>query len=555
VLKKDSLTRDRLAAIRAEPSTTPVWITRLPADRADAELSRIARLDSAPLRGWLLAVKDNIDVAGMPTTAAAPRELYTPGEDAPVVAALRAAGAIVAGKTNMDQFATGLVGTRSPYGAPSSVANPELISGGSSSGSAVAVASGAVDIALGTDTAGSGRVPAAFNGIIGIKPTLGLVPAAGVVPAAPSYDAVTVFARDLTHAEAALGVMARGGRAWPLDAPLAAPPRVRLGVPGAAGLEPMSPAWRAVFEAAVEELDPAAFEVVRLDVGELLAAAKLLYEGALLAERTASFGHLLDELGDEADPTVAAVVAGGHRFTAADLVRDQQLLRAAAARAAALWDGVDVLMTPTAPGHPAHEQVAGDPVGVNSWVGTYTNFVNLLDLSAVAMPLDTGPGAPVGVTVVGPAFGDRVLLDVAARLRPDLAPDRPWLPAHHEIVVAGAHRRGGKLEHELVALGARFLRAVRTAPEYGLYRLDLAPPRPGLVRRASGGAAIAAEVWALPVAAVSPFLAGIAAPLGLGTVRLADGSTATGFICEPWGVDGAEDITASGGWLEHLRGA
>jgi allophanate hydrolase len=313
----------------------------------------------------------------------------------------------------------------------------------------------------------------------------------------------------------------------------------------------MEPVWRDAFERTVAQLDRDQFDVVTIDVSDLLAVARLLYDGALVAERTASFGHLLDGLGDSADPTVARIVAGGHRREATALVHDQQAVASALARARSLWEGTDVLLVPTAPGHPTTAEVTDDPVGVNSWLGTYTNFVNLLDMAALAMPVDAAIGRPFGITLVGPAFSDRVLLDVAARMRPDLAPLSPWLPAHHKVAVFGAHRRGGALTHELTDLGARFLREDHTAPEYTLHRLTTEPPRPGLVRSPEG-ASIICEVWALPAAAVSRFLTGIDAPLALGTVRLHDGTDVTGFVCEPWGLENSVDITASGGWLEHL---
>ncbi|GAB6903311.1 amidase family protein [Kineosporia succinea] len=472
--------RDRLAALRAAPDANPVWTALPEGDAVEPETS-------GPLRGWLVAVKDNVDVAGLLTSATTGRPLYTPEQDAPVVAALRAAGAIVAGKTSMGQLATG---ARDASGDLSSIADADFIAGGS--GGAVAVARGLTDVAIGTDAGGSGRVPAAFNGIIGLRPTAGLIPSAGAVLAAPGYESMSLFARDLDHAEQALAVVVKhcldvpGSRPWPADAPLAAPARVRLGVPTAAGLDPMAPAWRTAFEHGGRRIDPAQFEIVRVDVTELLGA-RLPYDVPLL--------------------------------------RDLQAQRAMASRVSALWNQIDVLVTPTAPGHPTHEHAANDPAGVTAWLGTYTNFVDLLDLAAVALPMSTDPDLPVGITLVGPAFSDRVLLDVAARLRPDLAPLQPWLPGHHEIAVVGEHTRGGAAEHELTRLGARFVREARTSPEYVLHRA-------GLVRR-PGGASIATEIWALPSAALSPLLGCVPAPLSLGTVRLDDGTTVTGFVCEP----------------------
>ncbi|GAA3640085.1 hypothetical protein GCM10022223_69110 [Kineosporia mesophila] len=478
--------RDRLAALRAAPDAT-VWSILTGEERAQAELTRLSELPGAPLRGWLVSVKDNVDVAGMLTSATTGRPLYTPDADAPVVAALRAAGALVAGKTTMGQLS---IGSRDVSGDLSSVADPALIAGGS--GGAVAVARGLTDISIGTDAGGSGRVPAAFNGIIGLRPTPGLIPAAGAVLSAPGYESMSIYARDLDTAEQALGVLVRhhpdvpGSRPWPADAPLAAPAHVRIGVPTPSGLDPLTPAWRSAFEGAQRRVDQDWLTIVPVDISELVGA-RLPYDVALL--------------------------------------RDLQIQRTLAARVSALWDHIDVLITPTAPGHPTHQQAITDPAGVNSWLGTYTNFVNLLDLASIAMPMNTDVSEPVGVTLIGPAFSDRVLLDIAARVRPDLAPLQAWLPGHHEIAVVGDLARGGAAQDELPRHGARFVREVRTSPEYVVHRS-------GLVRR-PGASSVTAEIWALPSAAVSPLLAGIPLPLSLGTIRLEDGSIVSGFVCEP----------------------
>lgn len=548
-----------------EADRPEVWTTLRDRDDALALARGVrARLDdegdgALPLAGLVLAVKDNVDVAGLPTTCAAPATAYVPEVSATVVARLEAAGAIVLGKTNLDQFATGLVGTRSPYGAVRAVHDPLLVSGGSSSGSAVATALGIVDAALGTDTAGSGRVPAAFNRLVGLKPTLGLLPTRGVVPAAPSYDAVSVFARDLAAAQRVAAVA--GGvdpddptsRAWDACAPVAAPDDVRLAVPRDDDLTALTPSYRASWDLTVAGLRRAGAVLVESDVSPLLDAARLLYDGALVAERTHAVGHLLDLGPVDADPSVTAIVRGGADKGAVELVADQQALRRAALRARRLLAGVDALLLPTAPGHPSIEDVAADPLRVNSWVGTYTNFVNLLDLAALAVPGAEADGAPFGVTLVGRAFSDAVLADVAGRLflgEPDTRSD--WEPPTVDLVVVGAHLAGQPLNGQLVDLGAALVGPVTTAPRYRLHALDTTPPKPGLVRVREGGACIEGERWSVPAGLVGAFLTQLAAPMTIGLVELDGGERVLGFLCEPDAVLDAVDVTAAGSWRRHL---
>lgn len=515
------------------------------AARVDADLAAGADL---PLAGKLFAAKDNVDVAGLATTAACPSFAYEPARDATAVARLRAAGAICLGKTNLDQFATGLVGTRSPYGAVRSAIDPDLISGGSSSGSAVVVALGIADFALGTDTAGSGRVPAALNGIVGIKASLGLVPVDGVVPACPSYDCLTVFAPDLDLAATALRIMSGpsqhdpASRAWPHDTVLAAPPAPRVAIPVAANLTALDPAFRPLWEDALASFAAAGVTLVPIDAQPLLDAALLLYEGALLAERAAVFGAHIDAWPGDADPTVAEIVRGAGKFTGADLVADQQRLRTARHEAALLLAGFDALLLPTAPLHPGLAAVAADPIGVNAAMGTYTNFVNLLDMAAVAIPAGRAGTKGFGVSVIVPAFNDQVAIDLAARAQGVEAP--LFAPAATDLVVFGAHLQGFPLNHQLTDLGARFAGDVATAPAYRMYELDTVPPKP-LVVRSENGASLPGERWRLSRAALGAFLAALPAPMTLGKVELADGTWATGFVAnQPAG----EDITAAGGW-------
>ena len=534
-----------------------VWITLRPAGEALAEAAvidaSVAGGRELPLAGLVAAVKDNIDVAGLPTTAAAPSFAYQPAEDATAVARLRAAGAIVVGKTNLDQFATGLVGTRSPHGAVRNAWDPARISGGSSSGSAVAVALGLVDLALGTDTAGSGRVPAALNGVVGVKPTRGVIPSTGVVPACRSLDCVTVFARSLDLAAKAVTAMAGpDGRdplasllgnvprgAWRLPAGGGAP---RVAVPLPAQLDGLADGWAETFAAAASRFRMAGVETAEVDITPLLEAAALLYGGAFVAERYAAVGaHLAANtglIGTDLDPVVARIILDGARFTAADLFTDQQRLDRLAAQAAATLAGFDALLTPATTAHPTLADVAADPVGVNTRLGRYTNFANLLDLASVAVPAGTVRGLPFGIMLTGPAGGDQRLAQLASRY--DQAPV--------DLLVVGAHLSGQPLNHELLAAGGTLAGPRATAPCYRLFALDTAPPKPGLVRQAQGGASIAGEVWRLPAAGFARFMAGLATPMTVGRVLLDSGHQVLGFLCEPAATAGAADITGYGGW-------
>ncbi|NAZ84946.1 allophanate hydrolase [Kineococcus indalonis] len=534
----------------AEADRPEVWIALRPQEEVLAEA---AAVDPAlPLAGALVAVKDNIDVAGLPTTAGAPSFAYEPAADATAVARLRAAGAVVLGKTNLDQFATGLVGTRSPHGAVRGAVDPERVSGGSSSGSAVAVALGFADLALGTDTAGSGRVPAALQGIVGVKPTRGLVPTTGVVPACRSLDCVTVFARELGLARRAAELLegpdgvdplARTGA--PLPAPGAAP---RVAVPTAEHLEGLADGWAEAFAAAVEVLRAGGAEVVEVDVAPLLEAAQLLYGGAFVAERTLAVGEHVaahpELVGTDLDPTVAAIVLGGRAFSAVDAFRDQQRLAELGAAGRAALAGTDALLTPTTTWHPTIAQVAADPVGANARMGRFTNFANLLDMASLAVPAGTVAGLPFGVMLTGPAFSDRVLAQLAQRLADPVV----------ELFVVGAHLSGQPLNHELVAAGASPVGPARTSGRYRLFALDTVPPKPGLVRCAEGesGAAVAGEVWRLPASGFGALAAAVPQPMALGAAVLEDGRTVRSFLAEPAATAGAEDITHHGSWPAAL---
>ena len=549
------------AALRlvAESDRSEVWIALVPPNEALARAREIDERSSAgeslPLAGRTLAVKDNIDAAGLPTTAACPAYSYEPARSAPAVARLEEAGAIVLGKTNLDQFATGLVGTRSPYGAVRDLRRPEYVSGGSSSGSALAVALGHADLALGTDTAGSGRVPAAFQGIVGIKPTRGMVPTTGVVPACRTLDCVTVMAPTLAEAQEALEVMAGPdpedplSRAWPVDAPLGCGPNPRVAVPAPAGLQALTPDARRAFVAAAERLAVAGAELVEIDLGPFLATGRLLYEGGFVAERHAAVGAFVEMHSEDVDPTVGAIVSAAGGISASRLANDVERLDELRLVVGRQLAGVDGLLVPTTTAQPTIAEVAAEPVGANSRLGVYTNACNLLDLCAVAVPAGEADGGSFGVTLMAPAFGDLVAAELAATLTGvRLEPDAPGV----DLMVVGAHLTGQPLNPQLVERGGRLVGAARTAPAYRLYALDTEPPKPGLARVANGGASVEGELWRLPPAGLASLLAQLPSPIVLGPVLLEDGVEVVGFLCEPAALEGAGEITAHGGWLAYL---
>ncbi|HEX4587676.1 MAG TPA: allophanate hydrolase [Mycobacterium sp.] len=561
-----------------------IWIFLRPLTDA---LTDAAAVDAAvqagaelPLAGLTAAVKNNVDVAGLPTTAACPAYASAPAlADAPVVARLRQAGAVVIGATNLDQFATGLVGTRSPHGAVRDARRPDRISGGSSAGSAVAVALGLVDVAVGTDTAGSGRVPAALQGIVGVKPTFGVVSADGVVPACRSYDCVTVFARDLDTADAAIGVMARAdersttvstARPFPPDAPLAAPEAPVVVIPRQ--LPALSDPWRAAFGSACRRLANHGVALREIDLEPFLEAARLLYDGGLVAERHDAVGAFIDAHRGEVDPTVGAIVSAAGTVPATTLLRDRVRLAELTATALAELGDCDALLIPTTTDHPSIADVACEPIAVNSRLGTYTNFCNLMDLCAVAVPSGTAGDDEFGVSVVARSGADAVAIDIARLVMepsssvaaPGAAaakvesPQVPW-PARAglsvtPLLVVGAHLRGQPLARQLTDRGARWLGPVGTAPLYRLARLNTTPPKPGLVRVGPDeGAAIGGELWLISTAMLGDFLASLPSPMALGRVTLADGSEVVGFGCAMDAWRDGEDITHHGDWRAYLR--
>src|SRR5579863_4077702 len=562
----------------------PVWISLV--SRAENEarakaLETDPETQKLPLYGIPFAAKDNFDVAGMATTAACPGYARIAEKTATAVQKLLEAGAILIGKTNMDQFATGLVGTRTPYGICSSVFDERYISGGSSSGSAVAVAQGLVSFSLGTDTAGSGRVPGAFNNLVGLKPTRGLVSTRGVLPACRTLDCVSIFAETCADAEKVLRVVrgfdendaySRTARPGEGATPWAEAEGFRFGVPSAEAQKFFGDeAASALYRTAIDTLKALGGVASEFDFAPFAKAASLLYKGPWVAERLAAVGEFLGGGREGVDHTVGAIIRGGANYSAVDAFEGAYALEALRRETEKVWRDVDFLLLPTAPTHYRIEQVLAAPVELNANLGTYTNFVNLMDLAAVALPAGFKEnGLPFGVSLIGRAFTDDGLLLVADRLHRRLGKmlggssrrlaDTPSLAASATppgcvlMAVVGAHLTSQPLNGQLTERRARLMRTARASGEYRLFALaNTAPPKPGLVYTPGfAGDGIEVEVWAMPEDAVGSFLATIPSPLGLGTVRLADGSTVMGFICEPAGIEGATEITHLGGWRNYL---
>lgn len=593
----------------------PAWITRADATFLQDQLNALQGQppEALPLYGVPFAVKDNIDVVGLPTTAACPGFAYEPAETAEVVRRLMAAGAIVVGKTNLDQFACGLVGMRSPYGQPSSTFSEAHVSGGSSSGSAVVVARGEVPFALGTDTAGSGRVPAGFNNIVGLKPTPGLVPTHGVLPACKSLDCVSVFTLTSSDAARVLAVIEGPLSGAPVFHDFAPrlpklPRPLRIGVPMEARFfgdvdyaEAFEQAKRYAQTLSDAGGQPWPTTLVPIDIQPFLNVAKMLYEGPWVAERYAAINDFIARTPQDMDPVVRSIIEGGRQHDAVSAFNGQYRLKELATHTEAAWQHIDVLMVPTAPSLPTKASVQADPIGRNAQLGTYTNFVNLLGLSALALPAGFAPGGlPFGVTFMAPGGADAALLDLGAcwqltlqaahqaaassALRADadlpltdvpfacghglpaLSSDELMLPTSNPVnaepvialAVVGAHLSGMPLHGQLTERHARLLQSTCTAPRYKLFALPgTVPPKPGLARLSDAdpveeGHAIDLEVYAMPMSSIGSFLALIPSPLGLGSVELADGTWVKGFICEPCGIAGALDVSHFGGWRAYM---
>jgi allophanate hydrolase len=545
---------------------------------AIAEAEALTNKDPAalPLYGVPFAVKDNIDALGLPTTAACPAFSYTPAHDATAVARLRAAGAILIGKTNLDQFATGLVGVRSPYGIPVNPIRADLIPGGSSSGSSVAVSAGLVPLALGTDTAGSGRVPAMLNNIVGLKPSLGLISTAGLVPACRTLDCISIFSLTVDDAIAALQVVAGPDGADPFsrDRPLAAmtgfPQNLKLGIPRNGQLIFFGDkAAEAAYGEALKRWTSLGATLVEFDLEPFYETARLLYEGPWVAERYLVIRDLLASSPDSIHPVTREITAAGARLTASDTFAALYRLQALRRVAERAFAHLDAVVLPTAPTAYSTAQVLANPIELNSRLGTYTNFVNLLDLCGLALPASMRPdGIPFGITLLAPAAKDALLASIGRVFHADTKltlgaknlpqPPLTAVPATTSgdeiaIAVVGAHLSGMALNGELTELGGRLLEATATAADYRLYALDTTPAKPGMLRVAPGtGSSIALEVWALSAAAFGKFVAAIPPPLSIGTVRLADGRGVKGFIVEPADISGARDISGFGGWRKFM---
>jgi allophanate hydrolase len=554
--------RDAYDAIQPQ-----AWITRVDADAVLAAAgqidARIAAGETLPLAGVPYAVKDNIDVAGLPTTAACPAFAYTPDRSATVVQRLEAAGALCLGKTNLDQFATGLAGVRSPYGAPACVYNLQLISGGSSSGSAVVTAAGVVAFALGTDTAGSGRVPAAINHLVGLKTTKGRWSTCGLTPACRSLDCITVFASTVADAALVDSVVAGFDADDPYAREEATPPLAlrRIGIPPPSQRDVLGDRQSAaLFDAAIARAASLGAALIEVDIAPLLAAGRLLYDGPWVAERTAAVEPLLRSNPDAIHPVVRSILERGREVTGVEAFRGQYRLKAYERAAAAVWAQVDVLLLPTAPTTYRLRELQAAPVALNSNLGLYTNFVNLLDMSAIALPAGFRQnGSGFGVTLIGPAFADIALQHMAQQyegMTPMTPPpldlkDRPAETVR--LAVVGAHLEGMPLHWQLTSRDATLVDRTQTAPVYRLYAMaDTAPPKPALVHVGEGGASIALEVYELPMSLFGGFVAEVPAPLAIGTVTLEDGSLVKGFVAEPRAMAGAEDITHLGGWRAYM---
>ena len=568
-----------LAELLAELSSAdPAWITLASPEQLQGQLDQLAErlaaaegdLNKLPLYGMPLAIKDNIDAAGWPTTAACPEFAYTAESDATVVAKLRAAGAILIGKTNLDQFATGLVGTRSPYGAVPNSFDPDYVSGGSSSGSASVVARGLVPFALGTDTAGSGRVPAGFNNIVGLKPTKGWLSNSGLVPACRTLDCISIFALTVADAQAVANIA--GGydagdaysRKNPVSAKVGMPSKPRLAVPAVTEFFGDTQN-QAVFESALGKLRELGAELVEIDFTPFQQLAEQLYYGSWVAERTVAVEDVDPE---HINPVVRGIVANGHKYSACEAYKAEYIRAELSRTINDALASFDALVVPTSPTIRTLAEMEAEPVLFNSQFGTYTNFTNLADLSALAVPAGLrGDGLPAGITLIAPAWHDQALaafgqrwqaflslsLGATGRTLPEQAPSEKPAPGCVRVAVVGAHLTGMPLNFQLTSRDAVLVEQTTSSADYRLYALPgTVPPKPGLARVTENGAEIIVELWDVPQARFGEFVAEIPPPLGIGNLQLADGRWVKGFICEPYALAGARDITSFGGWRAFI---
>jgi allophanate hydrolase len=555
---KDITPRSLLTSIRetiAAADNPKVWIHLLSDAELEPYLERLEGVDptSLPLYGIPFAIKDNIDLAGVPTTAACEAYSYVPEASSPVVEKLIQAGAIPLGKTNLDQFATGLVGVRSPYGVPRNPLAPQRVPGGSSSGSAVALSEQLVSFSLGTDTAGSGRVPAAFNKLWGVKPSKGRLSTTGLVPACRTLDCISIFALNADDSQTVLKVAEGFDDADAYSQPtadVALPASKKIGVPKPEQLLFFGDAgYEAAWAQSLKDLTAKGWEIETIDFEPFLKAARLLYEGPWVSERTTVLKDFLESNADDFYPATRSIIGGGLNHTACEAFAATYQLAALRRESEAVWEGLAAIVTPTAGGFPTLADLEADPIGPNSQLGYYTNFMNLLDLCAVATPAgETASGLPFGITWIAPRDTDKALIQIAAE-----GPQIESIDATLSLLLFGAHMSGLPLNGQVQGLGAVFVGEVQTAPLYKMiYLPEPAPHRPGIIRIGDGGASIAAEEWRFPKAALGAFLATIQQPLGLGQVELSDGRKVHGFLCEAAAATGAKDISASGGWRGFL---
>jgi len=578
--RSGAMTPDRLLSLAAQYSADDsAWIARAQPEQLAMQLAQLndrldavgGDIDKLPLYGVPFAIKDNIDAAGWDTTAACPEFAYSPTSDATVVAKLRAAGAILMGKTNLDQFATGLVGTRSPYGAVGNSFNADYVSGGSSSGSASVVARGLVAFALGTDTAGSGRVPAGFNNIVGLKPTKGRFSNTGLVSACRTLDCISVFALTVEDA-AAVAQVAQGydasdaySRSNPYTAPVSVGASIKLAIP--ASLEFFGDTQnQAVFEQAVEHFKALGAVISEVDFSAFKALADQLYSGPWVAERTVALEGMLEHQPQAINPVVRGIVENGFQYSACDAYKAEYLRAELSRRINDTLAGFDALLVPTSPTIRTRADMVLEPVRYNAQFGYYTNFTNLADLSALALPAGLrADGLPCGITLLAPAWHDSALAHLGQRWQASLelplgATERhlpapaaaQQAPGTVRVAVVGAHLSGMPLNFQLTTRNAVLVEQTLTASTYRLYALPgTVPPKPGLAR-ADGGRSIIVELWDMPIARFGEFVAEIPAPLGIGTLMLADGRSVKGFICEPWALADALDVTEFGGWRAYV---
>lgn len=573
-LTPEALCEQLLDSCKKEKS--PVWIYLLSETELAPYLERLKKYtpQELPLYGIPFAIKDNIDLAGIPTTAGCPAYAYTPEKSAFVVQRLIDAGAIPLGKTNLDQFATGLVGVRSPYGAVNNSFHSDYVSGGSSSGSAVAVAKAMCSFSLGTDTAGSGRVPAAFNNIFGVKPTKGLLSTSGVVPACRSLDCVSIFALTAEDGQTVLSVASGKDAEDPFSRKAVKigksdrlPEAFTYGVPKQEQLEFYgNDEYAAGFAASLDLLDQLGGNRVEIDFSSFLDAARLLYEGPWVEERTVAVGEFIKENFDQADPVVREIVANAKRSSAADLFQAIYTLQAHKAKSDGVFEQVDLIVTPTAGTCYTIEQVQADPIKLNSNLGYYTNYMNLLDYCSLAVPTAITSTVPFGITLVGQSFNDAMLLQLGAQIHQltglpmGAGEDLPMYNKKSEddnrvlLAVCGAHLQGLPLHHQLQALEAELVETTTTSEKYMMYALQTEPPKPGLIRNELKGRKQAVEVYSLSPENFGAFVAAIPHPLGIGKLELADGRWVPGFIAEPVAAESGLDITSFGGWKNYLAG-